>query len=268
MVSNVTACKRGFLCILLLVLFVGVWAGGSAVYAKTYSASFAVYDHADLLTNEEEAKLASLSAELGAERQTQFVVITLDGAGKDIVKYVQDFYDAEAPGYDKPHGNAAIIAIDLAVRDVYLAGFGTAEAYLDSGRLDRVRSQITPELSAGNYAQAFADFITISHRYMGYKPGVNPDNLLFKWWFQVAVSLIVAGVVVGIMAYNSGGRVTVNSRTYMDGQRSKVLGGHDRFIRQTVTKTKIPKSGGGSGGGGGGGITGGGFSHSGSRGKF
>jgi uncharacterized protein len=231
-----------------------------------------VYDRAELLSDEEENELRSLAAELGAERETDFLIITLDGTGGlDIEDYVARFYDDIAPGYDRPHGNAAILAIDLRERDVFLAGFGKAETYLDSGRLDKIRGKITPLLSASEYYEAFEKYILLAHDYMGYRPGVNPDNILFRDWFQVAVALVVGAVTVGVMAANAGGRVTVNDRTYLDEKRSGVVAKRDQFIHKTVTKTKIekPSSGGGSfGGGGGGGVTPGGRSFSSSRGKF
>jgi len=230
-----------------------------------------VYDHADLLTDEEENGLRTLAAELGAKRETDFLIITLDGTGGlDIEDYVARFYDDVAPGYDGPHGNAAILAIDLRERDVFLAGFGKAETYLDSGRLDKIRVKITPLLSAGDFHEAFEKYIRLAHDYMGYRPGVNPDNILFKNWFQVAVALVVGAVTVGVMAANAGGRVTVNERTYLNEKRSGVVTKRDQFINKTITKTKIekPSSGGGSFGGGGGGVTPGGRSFSSSRGKF
>ena len=102
---------------------------------------------------------------------------------------------------------------------------------------------------------------------MGFKPGVNPDNILFNIWFQLGGALVIGGIVVGLMAYRSGGRVTVNSHTYEDASTSGIVDRQDQYIRTTVTKRKIEKSSGSSSGGGGG-ITGGGHSHSGSRGKF
>lgn len=227
-----------------------------------------IYDYAELLTEEEVAELESLARKLGEERNTAFLVITANGTeGKDIVPFVEDFYDEQAPGYDQPHGNTAILTIDMQERDVYLAGFKKAEQYLDSGRLDRIRNKITPDLSEGQYYQAFSTFIYTAHQYMGYEPGVNPENLLFKWWFQLAAALLTAGIIVMIMGYRTGGRITVNARTYMDSSRSGVLNQYDHFVRKTVTKQKKPSSNSG-GGGGGGGISRGGHSHSGSRGKF
>lgn len=269
MTGNQTACKRRIAAHSLLIVVLLLAGGFAPVHAASEKL---VYDHAGLLTPDEIGRLAAQSAELGKERETEFIIITLNGTdGKDIVDYVADFYDETAPGYDRPHGNAAILAIDMKERDVFLAGFKKAETYLDSERLDRIRQKITPKLSAGDFYGAFSSFLELSHEYMGYRPGVNPENILFKTWFQLAVSIGLATVVVGIMAINSGGRVTVNAQTYLDGSRSRVVSKTDRFVNQTVTKTKIQKSsssGGGGFGGGGGGITRGGHSFSGSRGKF
>ncbi|EKN71277.1 hypothetical protein BABA_02322 [Neobacillus bataviensis LMG 21833] len=263
---------------------------GLSVKAETFDRNQYIYDSAGLLTAEEASELQNLASELGKERETAFIILTLNGTdGKILKQYVEDFYDEQAPGYDQPHGNTAILAIDMKERDVYLAGFKKAEQYLDEGRLDQIRDNITPDLSEGHYFQAFSDFINTSYEYMGYEPssgsdgysgngsggspegyngydsGTEPENLFIQWWFQLIISFIVAGTAVVIMAYRSGGRVTVNARTYMDSDKSKVVSKYDNFVNQTVTRQRKPdnpKSGGG------GGITGGGHSHSGSSGKF
>lgn len=251
-----------FLTALLLLLSWRIPVQAESVNQKQF-----IYDFAQLLTEEEVAELQSLSSELSKERNTSFMIITANGMdGKDIVQYVEDFYDEQAPGYNQPHGNTAILAIDMDTRDVYLAGFKKAEQYLDNGRMEQIRNKITPDLSEGQYFQAFSAFINTSYEYMEYEPGVNPENILFKWWFQLIASIVVAGVIVALMAFRTGGRITVNAQTYMNSNQSKVLNKYDNYVRQTVTKQRKPSNNTKSGGGGG--ITGGGHSHSGSRGKF
>ncbi|MGV3465403.1 MAG: TPM domain-containing protein [Heyndrickxia sp.] len=247
---------------LLLLSFAIKTNAESSPYQKRF-----VYDGANLLTEKEVSKLEVLAKQAGKETNTAFIILTVNGTdGKDYVQYVEDFYDEHAPGYDKPHGNTAILFIDMKKRDVYLAGFQKAEEYLDNDRMDLIRKKITPDLSAGEYFQAFSSFIHLSHDYMGYRPGVNPDNILFKWWFQMVVAIAAGAIIVTLMAYRSGGRVTVNARTYMDNKKSKVLNQSDVFIRQTVTKQRKPSNNNKSGGGGG--VTRGGYNHSGSGGKF
>lgn len=253
--------------LLLFLLAVAVFPPSAALAEKTL-----IYDHAGLLTAEQEAALAERAHALGARRETDFLIITLNGTGgKDIVEYVADFYDETAPGYDQPHGNAAILAIDLRERDVFLAGFKKAEIRLDDGRLDKIRMKITPYLSNGQYFEAFTRYLELAHDYIGFRPGVNPDSVFFKTWFQLAFSLGLAAVIVGLMAYRSGGRVTINAHTYMDKGRSRIVSRSDVFVNKKVTRRKIERSssgGGGGFGGGGGGVTRGGHTFSGSRGKF
>lgn len=233
-----------------------------------------IYDFADLLTEEEKVELEKISDKYSAKRETDFIILTIsDPEEKDIVDYMEDFYDDNGLGYDKPRGNTAVLTIDMKNRDVYLAGFSKAEKYLDDYRLDIIREKITQDLSEGNYYDAFYSFIKTSYQYMGIRPGVNPENILFKLWFQIIVSIGIAGISIGIMAYNSGGKTTVNATTYQDPTNSKIISRRDTYLRTDVTKHKKPSnksSGSRSPGGriGGGGISRGGHSHSGSRGKF
>nr|WP_277398185.1 TPM domain-containing protein [Neobacillus citreus] len=275
---------------LLIVPLVLLFGFLQTAKAQEFDRTHYIYDRAQLLTEAEAAELQTLAAELGGQRETAFIIITLNGSdGKDIVQYVEDFYDENAPGFDQPHGNTAILAIDMGERDIYLAGFKKAEQYLNDERLDQIRDQITPDLSDGQYFQAFSQFLNTSYEYMGQEPtsdssgskdygygggsdgqnhyvtGTDEENIFFQWWFQLISSLVVAGIVVTIMAYRSGGRVTVNAQTYMDHDKSRVIGKHDTFTHQTVTRQRKPSNNTSSGGGG---ITGGGHSHSGSRGKF
>jgi uncharacterized protein len=282
-----------FVCLMaiLLLLPLGVHAA-----AEPFDRNHYIYDDANLLTDKEKTDLQSLAAKLGAERETAFIILTVDGTdGRELKKYVEDFYDKNGPGYDQQFGNTAIAAIDMQERDVYLAGFEKAEQYLDDSRLNMIRDQITPYLSSGDYFQAFSEFITEAHQYMGiepdsgtgYVPGDNSggytgtdmvdepigngqdftlESLFFKWWVQLIIALAVGGISVGVMAYRSGGRVTVNASTYMDEERSGVLNKHDHLIRQTITRVKKPENNTRSGGGGG--ISSGGHTHSGSSGKF
>jgi uncharacterized protein len=281
-------------CLLLLLMILGLvlpFGFSQTVKAQEFDSTHYIYDQAQLLTEEEAAELQALAVEMGGQRETAFIILTLNGTdGKDIVQYVEDFYDENAPGYDQPHGNTAILAIDMGERDIYLAGFKKAEQYLNDERLDIIREQITPDLSAGHYFQAFSQFLNSSYEYMGQEPtsgsdgytdygtgggyvgqnsyetGTGGENIFFQWWFQLIASLVVAGIVVSIMAYRSGGRVSVNGQTYMDHDKSRVIGQYDNFTHQTVTRQRKPSNNTRSGGGGG--ITGGGHSHSGSRGKF
>ncbi|WP_054954955.1 TPM domain-containing protein [Paenibacillus dakarensis] len=253
---------------LLVILFVyGVAPAGMTAAAP--ETKQLIFDNAELLTQEEKNELNELANEYGADRETDIIILTADSApNDDYEQMTEDFYDEYGPGYDKKHGNAVILTIVMATRDVHLEGYYKAEEYLDSGRLDKIRNKITPALSSGDYRLAFEQYIKTAHRYMGFKPGVNPDNILFNIWFQLGGAVVIGGIAVFVMAYRSGGRVTVTRRTYEDTSTSGILAHEDRYLHTTTTKRKIERNTGGGSGGGGGGISRGGHSHSSSSGKF
>jgi len=71
------------------------------------------------------------------------------------------------------------------------------------------------------------------------------------------------------MAYGSGGRVTVNNRTYLDNQHSNLINRRDDYIRTVTTRARKPSNNNGDGrSSGGGGISLDGYSHSGGGREF
>ncbi|MBO1002462.1 TPM domain-containing protein [Pseudogracilibacillus auburnensis] len=231
-----------------------------------------VFDDANLLSDDEVEKLEKLAAKYSKKRETDFIIITQENIEIDIEQYMDDFYDEEGLGYDKKHGNTAMIGLDMTERDVVLHGFAKAQTYLDPDRLTQIREKITPYLSEGNYYTAFESYILLVDKYMNYRPGVNPENPIYRTWVQFIIAIGLGAVIVGGMAYNVKPKMTTTPGTYRDTERSKVLQRRDRYIRTTVTKRRKPKqsSGGGGSGRSGGSIgrTSGGFSRSSSRGKF
>lgn len=295
---------------LAVLIFFAVWlcfsSGMKTSEAQEQGLKPLIYDEAGLLNQDEIDELNELANQIGALRETDIIILTSDNPENiDVELLTENFYDERAPGFDKTHGNAVILTLDMNNREVYLAGFYKAETYLDNDRLDEIRSQITPDLANGDYKLAFQTYIETAGSYLESLPEVKPDvtnennsykppvqtptyvtdpyvtprpelnsgsnHLFYNTWFQLAVSLIIGAVSVAVMAYRSGGRVTVNSSTYEEAHTSGILDSRDDYLHTTVTKQKIERnknnsSGGGSSGGGG--MTSGGHSHSSSRGSF
>jgi len=223
-----------------------------------------IIDNAKLLTPDQVKELNVLALKYGKDRETDFIIYTTNEEGVDAKKLTQDFYDEQGPGYDKKHGNAAIMTVDMKNRYMYIAGFYKAKEYIDDSRVEKILDKVYPYATNGDYYGAFKTYLTVAHEYMGIRPGVNPDNILFNIWFQLIVAVVAGVVVVWVMIRNAGGRVTVNRQTYEDQAASGILGRQDQYINTTITKRKIERnSSGGSGGSGGGGTTSGGHSHSG-----
>ncbi|MBB5179870.1 uncharacterized protein HNQ44_001294 [Planomicrobium koreense] len=256
------AWKTPFLLLAFICIF---WlAGASAAFAV---ADQHIYDNADLLNSIEAQELEAEAAKYSREEDVDFLFLTVNGMeGKDIVTFMGDFFDQWA--VDNSQENAVLLTIDIASREVFLSGFGTAETSLDDERIDLVLDRIVPDLQAGDYGGAFEETMAASSEYMDYRPGVNPESIFLKTWFHALVALILGGGIVGSMLYNSGGRVTTTPRTYFDGKNTQVTNREDRFRNKTVSRTKVQQNKGSGGGFGGGGMTGGGRSFSGGGRKF
>jgi uncharacterized protein len=250
-----------------------------------------IFDEAGLLSTSELNDLEEMCTQYGKEAGINIIILTHNNSkAKNAVNYIEDFYDK------MELGDAVILLVDMHNRDVVIEGYGTAETYINSKRGDAIISDISPYLTDGEYVQAFKDYITSSAAYMKDDSLLNYDhdysydsngnytgsgytttedsvgNVLSNVFFQLIASLIIGGIVVGIMVYQSGGKMTVGSNTYMDGNHSGLIGRRDDYVRTVVTRVRKPqdnnRSGGFNAGGFSGGISGGGHSHSTSSGKF
>lgn len=231
-----------------------------------------VYDYANLLSKDQINDLENLCNKYGEKGNLDIVIVTInDDTIVDSEVFLEDMYDTIGFGYNEKFGSASMIAVNMYTRKVNIIGFKDAETHINNDRINLIIKKITPSLTAGDYDFAFTKFIKLSSKYMNINASLNPDNLFFKLWFQLLISLTVGLVIVGTMAIQSGGKVTVNDGTYLNHKDSKVLAKKDDYIRTTVTRVQKPKpnnNGGGSSGGSSGGMSSGGHSHSSGSGSF
>src|SRR5699024_4421175 len=116
--------------------------------SSAFAAEQHIYDGAGLLSEPEVQELEALAEEHRRKHDADFLLLTTESTGgSSIVTYMGDFFDdwADTNGQE----NAVLLTIDIGNRDVYLAGFGTAQRTLDSQRIELVRDRIMPEMSAG-----------------------------------------------------------------------------------------------------------------------
>lgn len=254
-----------------------------------------VYDNYGLFTAEEITNLEDTCKQYGEEGKVDIVIITADGLdGKTRKQYLEDFYDEHSFGYEQATGTAALILINMDSNDrgVEIQGYGDAEYYVNNDRIEYMLDDIVPLLSDGNYYDAMVQYAKEVAYYMNEEEGVNTspttgaegsgnyygessyagssdyygqeENIFFNTFFQLAIALVIGAIVVGTMALQSGGKITVNNHTYLDEEHSRVIAHRDDYLRTTITRVKKPEnnnSGGRSSGGGG--VSSGGSSHSG-----
>ncbi|WP_238323399.1 TPM domain-containing protein [Planococcus antarcticus] len=174
----------------LVLVFISV--SGVAAFA---AADEHIYDGANLLSESEIVDLEAVATKYSQEQNVDFLFLTTaDENMPPITDYMGDFF--EQWSIENNQENVVLLTMNIATRDVYLAGFGTAETTLDNKRVELVLDRIVPEMQNGDYADAFRETVTTSSRYMEYRPGVNPENILLKSWFQLLVALLLGRVLL------------------------------------------------------------------------
>lgn len=244
----------------------------------SYERGKRIYDYAGLLTETEKEELENLSKEYGENAGIEIFVLTHNDEDSTYPeKYIEDFED------QLPAGDRVYFLYDMYRGEIFMEGYGLAETYIHSKRIDKIFDLVADDLKSGNYYDAFENYIIQSADYMKddselnydhnytydstpegfdpdneysyddydydkyYKAERLKDNMFFNIWFQLIVSVIIGAVVVIILAYNSGGRMTAGANDYVDRSRPGLIGCRDQYIRSTVTKRRKPTTDSGSG---------------------
>lgn len=242
-----------------------------------------VYDDAQLFTQEERQELEREAQEAAVETKCDFVIVTTyDTEGKSAEAYADDFFDENGFGYEGPRGTGILLLFDMGGRNIQISTSGQAfiqitdSTYTSDDEINALLDDMWPDIESGDYADAAEIFIRqtkdkylVNNEYR-YMDGVyNESTQLFEFTERKAtfgekvldpmrllstavLSLILAGVIVGVMVMNQKAGRTASSRNYLDGD-VRIKRERDRFTHTTtrVRTIETPKSSGGGGGGGG-----------------
>lgn len=294
--------RNAFFCLILLLTIAYAFSNNNSLVIIAYAASNQasesatddrrVYDEAELLSAYEIEELEELSHEYGEKAGIEIIILTHnDRRATYPEKYIEDFED------QLPIGDRVYFLYDVYNGEIFMEGYGLAETYIHSKRIDKIFDNVEDYLRNEYYFDAFKTYITMSaaymeddselnydHDYIYDKPpeSFDPNNeysyddydyqghydkeellnsLLLNFWFQLAVAFIIGGIVVGSLAYRSSGRMTAGARDYLDKSRQGLIGRRDQYIRSTVTRWRKPQQSSSSGNrsGGRGGFNSGGF---------
>lgn len=271
-----------FICLILSLIIHGVF-NDELAYANTESNR--VYDLAGLLSEEEIKDLQALSIESEEETGVEFFILTHNDSNSTYPeKYIEDFEDQLYVA------DRVYFLYDVYRGEIFMESYGLPEKYIHSKRIYKIFDSVEDYIRNEAFYDAFATYINQSVSYMKDSSDLNHDlnydkrgkgfdsdneydydsyykedqskieNIFFNIWFQLVASLIIGGITVSALAYNSGGNMSVGGRDYLDRSRKGLIGRRDQFIRSTVTRVRKPSqntSGGSRGGYNAGGFRGG-----------
>ncbi len=259
-----------------------------------------VFDYADQLTDDEEARLEEYIHETEKKTCMDIVIVTINQPLADYepeyrsrydiavtpdkytMVYADKFWEDNKFGYDCPqvldgttNTGDGILLVDNLYKDPEVAAmFGTsgmstwmcttgkAEEHYSSSDIDYALDRFYDYVETDYYeaCEAWVRDASIEMRIF------DGGYFIISYKAPLLFGLIVALIYFCINASEKAGKVTVDAKTYVDGKVDFPVN-RDTFIRKNVTKVYNPPSsssgGGGSHGGGGHHSSGGGGSHGG-----
>ncbi|MBR4864102.1 MAG: TPM domain-containing protein [Oscillospiraceae bacterium] len=215
-----------------------------------------VTDDASLLSDGERSSLEAMLQQLSDTYSVQIAVVTTDSAEgynmDSLVEYIYDTYD-----YGYGTGNdGVLLLIAMDVREFRILSNGFAGDAIGAYEIDAISEAITPDLSAGFYADAFETFAEECEYYLeGYLYGYSFDfstNLLIAVVIGVVISLIVVLIMKGQL---KSVKLQKHANSYVRSGSFNLTQSGDYFMYRNISRTPRPQdnsSGGGSRSGGGG----------------
>ncbi len=217
-----------------------------------------VFDYADLLTEDEEARLERLIAQVEDECRADIVIVSLNESLEEFVHqyyihmpiedyimfYADEFYESHAFGYNEPYGDG-IIFVDNRYHeaDGYMYDWvGTTGKVEDHYSLDMIDELLwaTEEKLDENAYEAYVDFVLHFRKDMQ-KDEADPILVL-----QYSLVWALVGTLIFVLCTkHKRNKVTTSERTYLYTNHMNVC--QDVFLRKSVTKRHIDTSSGSSG---------------------
>lgn len=221
-----------------------------------------VSDEAHLLTETEKNKLQSQFEAIAETYQIDIIAATADSCGtKTPQAYTDDFYDQYTYGYGEDQ-DGIILMICMKERKFHLATRGNAILIFTDYGLEYIDDQITPELSDGDYYEAFRHFGTLAEEFIkeyeasGEAFDINYTyhekmDIRMRMLLAFGIGVLAACIVTGILVYQLKSVAPERrAQEYVRDGSFQVTGHRDIFLYRTVNRRKIekPSNTGGSGG--------------------
>lgn len=198
-------------------------------------------DYGDLLTAQEEEKIASALDQVSEKHGVDVVVVTeCTLGGKDKVAFADDYYDYNGYAED------GLLLLYCPIEGVrYISTSGKAIAWFDGDNFTELTDAIIPSFNSGDYAAAFTGFAAAADE-------IIEDETGFPW--GMVVLAVIVGIVLALvipMRILKGELKSVHSKAsasdYVRDGSMQLTQERDIFLYHTVSRTEKPKNNSGSG---------------------
>ncbi|MGN1147261.1 MAG: TPM domain-containing protein [Lachnospiraceae bacterium] len=220
-----------------------------------------VFDYADVLSDEEEENLEELIAKRESQIGCDIVLVIIDASLYDLygitedtdsnweyvmMNYADDFYDQNNYGFNKVHGDGALILHNWnpVEKGSWLSTCGRVMDHYTYSMIDDVTDELYG-ISKSEAYQSYRAAIEVIYREMA---GKN-SGIQLNAFVLFIISAVAAGIFIGTHMKVKEGDKTTTASTYVENGSVKFNVQKDELINKFVTSRRIETSSGSGGGG-------------------
>lgn len=247
---------RKFMLLVMSVSIMSVFLGFSVSSA---AGKKSVIDDAGLIKASDEKELDKKIKNIQKDKFDVVILTVKSLDGKSAQDYADDYYDNNDYGLDNEK-SGVLFLVSKGDRKYHISTKGAGiKAFTDYG-IGRIKEEIKPYLSDGDYFNACDEFLNITKDFVkAYKDGTpydtdNPYNEEIDYVILEVIALVIAFVIalisVGIMRLRMNTtKPKGTAMEYIKKGSFKLTSEKDIFMYSTVTKTAKPKDNDNSAGG-------------------
>lgn len=237
----------------LIIAFVIILALSLTIPAFATDAPLYVTDIADILSSDECELLQWKMYELSSTYNFVVRIVTIDTLnGKTAQRYADDYYDEHL--LHLTNGNGILLVVSMAEREWAVTTNGETHKVITNSDIDDIMEDVLPDLSAGNYYDAFHSFVYgIELEYQLYESGEEDGELsaVQILLISLAIGAAAGGITIFIMRYSmKTARPQRSATSYIDRDSYRLTQHGDFYLYSRTTRTARPKNNSSGGGGG------------------
>lgn len=245
--------------LMLLVMSVSIMSVFLGFSVSSAAGKKSVIDDAGLIKASDEKELDKKIKNIQKDKFDVVILTVKSLDGKSAQDYADDYYDNNDYGLDNEK-SGVLFLVSKGDRKYHISTKGAGiKAFTDYG-IGRIKEEIKPYLSDGDYFNACDEFLNITKDFVkAYKDGTpydtdNPYNEEIDYVILEVIALVIAFVIslisVGIMRLRMNtAKPKGTAMEYIKKGSFKLTSEKDIFMYSTVTKTAKPKDNDNSAGG-------------------
>lgn len=245
--------------LMLLVMSVSIMSVFLGFSVSSAAEKKSVIDDAGLIKASDEKELDKKIKNIQKDKFDVVILTVKSLDGKSAQDYADDYYDNNDYGLDNEK-SGVLFLVSKGDRKYHISTKGAGiKAFTDYG-IGRIKEEIKPYLSDGDYFNACDEFLNITKDFVkAYKEGTpydtdNPYNEEIDYVILEVIALVIAFVIalisVGIMRLRMNtAKPKGTAMEYIKKGSFKLTSEKDIFMYSTVTKTAKPKDNDNSAGG-------------------